>query len=139
MAYAKGTTVTVSKTRHEIEAMIAKQGADEITVSTSQTTGLCRIGFCIKGRNVTFEMKIPFKNTKAQTEKEERRMWRALLLCIKAKFECVESGIATFDEEFLAYVVADNGLRFGDAIIHRLPDILSGKLKGLLPAGVSEG
>ena len=40
---------------------------------------------------------------------EERRRWRALLLVIKAKLEAVQSGIVTFEEEFLAHVVMPDG------------------------------
>jgi len=40
---------------------------------------------------------------------EERRRWLALLLVIKAKLEAVESGIITFEEEFLAHVVMPDG------------------------------
>lgn len=38
-----------------------------------------------------------------------RQRWRALLLVIKAKLEAVESGIAVFEDEFLAYTVLPSG------------------------------
>ena len=46
---------------------------------------------------------------------EVRRMWRALALVIKAKLEAVESGITTFDEEFLAHIVMPDGCTIGEA------------------------
>jgi hypothetical protein len=41
-------------------------------------------------------------------EQTTRTRWRALLLVIKAKLESIESGIATFDDEFLAHIVLPN-------------------------------
>ena len=38
-----------------------------------------------------------------------RQRWRALNLAIKAKLEAVESGIVTFDQEFLAHIVGPSG------------------------------
>lgn len=75
----------------------------------------------MSGHAVRFEVPIPtdpaeYRRTKggqtrtpAQQERaleaEVRRRWRALLLCIKGKLEAVESGITTFEEEFLAHLV----------------------------------
>jgi len=38
-----------------------------------------------------------------------RARWRALLLCIKAKLEAIESGITEFEDEFLPYIVLPDG------------------------------
>ena len=38
-----------------------------------------------------------------------RQKWRALALVIKAKLEAVESGIAVFEDEFMAYIVLPGG------------------------------
>ena len=45
------------------------------------------------------------RDQKGAHEQERRRLWRALLLNIKAKLEAVESGISVFDEEFMAHIV----------------------------------
>jgi hypothetical protein len=66
----------------------------------------------------------------------------ALALAIKAKLEAVESGIATFEEEFLAYVVLPDGQSVGQ---HVLPNIeqayVTNKMPPLLPVigGTGEG
>jgi hypothetical protein len=39
---------------------------------------------------------------------EERTRWRSLLLVIKAKLEAIESGIASFEDEFLAHTLLPN-------------------------------
>src|SRR5262245_44396717 len=71
-----------------------------------------------------------------------RQRWRALALAIKAKLEAVESGIATFEEEFLAYVVMPDGQTVGQ---HVLPNVeraySTGQMPPLLSAigGTGEG
>lgn len=42
-------------------------------------------------------------------EDTSRRSWHKLSLLIRAKLEAVDSGIVTFDEEFLAYMVLPGG------------------------------
>jgi hypothetical protein len=47
----------------------------------------------------------------------ERARWRALLLVIKAKLESVESGIATFEEEFMAQIVLPDDQTVGQWVL----------------------
>ena len=47
--------------------------------------------------------------------REERRMWRALILLVKAKMEAIDAGISTFDREFLADLLLPDGERFFEA------------------------
>ncbi len=53
---------------------------------------------------------------------------------MKAKLEAVESGITTFEEEFLAHLVLPDGSRVAD---HALPAVAesyrTGRVAGLLP------
>jgi hypothetical protein len=51
---------------------------------------------------------------------EMRRRWRSLALAIKAKLEVVASGIATFDEEFMAHLVLPDGTTVGDRVTTEL-------------------
>lgn len=51
---------------------------------------------------------------------EERRLWRCLLLAIKAKLEVVESGIESFEDAFLANIVLPGGQTVSERI---RPDI----------------
>jgi hypothetical protein len=45
----------------------------------------------------------------AEYEKAVRQRWRALALVVKAKLEAVESGIVTFEQEFLSHLVLPGG------------------------------
>ena len=42
-------------------------------------------------------------------EETARRCWHRLALLIRAKLEAVDSGIVTFDQEFLGYMVLPGG------------------------------
>lgn len=45
----------------------------------------------------------------AIVEQENRQRWRALCLAIKAKLEAVQSGITTFEDEFMAHIMLPGG------------------------------
>lgn len=131
MSFAEHTTVPVAKTRGEIEALVGKHGATEFSSGWMGT--LAALQFQINGRRVRFQLQaadadwgrdrimkakrgrywnrasIPAEKAQALAEAENRRRWRCLLLAIKAKLEVVETGIATFDEEFLAHIVVGDG------------------------------
>lgn len=46
---------------------------------------------------------------KAAWDAENRRRWRSLVLVMKAKLVAIEDKITTFEEEFLAHAVTDDG------------------------------
>ena len=78
------------------------------------------------------------ERTELQVEKElakeEKRRWRALLLVVKAKLEAVETGIATFEDEFLAYTVLPGGKTVGEIVTPKLSRVYqTGEVGRLLP------
>lgn len=122
MAYAEGTTVPVNKSKNEVERLLRKFGAEQFAYVSGSDKAL--IVFSAHGRQVRFVVSIPdpssFTRTpsgrirtktqaQSQYEAEIRRLWRSLVLMVKAKIDAIESGIATFDEEFLPYVVLPDG------------------------------
>lgn len=132
MSFAEGTSVPVSKTRAEIEALAQRYGASMFT--SGWLGDKASVSFA-GGRLVRFVLAMPTMEEakkkrprryswqtpteaqqKAWVEAETRRRWRCLLLSIKAKLECVETGIATFDEEFLAYVVTGRDMTIYEVI-----------------------
>jgi hypothetical protein len=93
--------------------------------------------FEAKGRRIMFELPLPDRDDKrfqsdgrghARTpakkpevwEQACRQRWRALALVIKAKLEAVESGITSFEDEFLAHVVMPDGQTVGAHIKPRI-------------------
>jgi hypothetical protein len=120
MSFAKGTTVSVDKTRVEVERLLRTSGASMVVVQTTST--VARIGFEAHGRRLLFTLTLPDRTDRKFThvdkwkaravgvadklhDAECRRLWRALLLVVKAKIESVASGIETFDQAFLANIV----------------------------------
>lgn len=148
MAYAEHTTVSPEKSRMEIEQTLARYGATAFAYMTDETRSA--VGFQCKGRSIRIVIeKADAKALKvkrrgywahptdqqriAWVEGENRRRWRALLLVIKAKLEAVESKIATFDDEFLAYVVMPNGQTMGEWMAPQIATaIAEGKMPQLL-------
>lgn len=133
--YAQGTEVKPEKTQQEIQTTLARYGATSFGFATTTTHAM--VGFEAKGRRIKFIVPMPdpkerrfnvnhnhygltAKQKQARIDAEIRRRWRALLLAIKAKLEVVESGIATFDEEFLAYIVLPGGATVGESTLPRI-------------------
>ena len=63
-----------------------------------------------------------------------RRLCRALLLVLKAKLEAVASGVALFEDEFLANIVLPSGALVASEIRPRLAAAYEGReMPALLP------
>lgn len=137
MAYARGTTVDVAKTRMEIEKLVAHAGATSFIAGSSSTQKLSQVGFELRGRRVMFRVNQPDGqkyDTGERYAAEDRRRWRCLLLSIKAKLECVATGIETFDEAFLAHIVMPDGSTVGQSALPRIAEAYkTGKMVPMLP------
>lgn len=126
MAYAQGTRVAVENSRAEIERLLSRHRCTKFASGVDHEAHTAMIQFQAHNRLVKFEIKLPdpkdpkyrkikrsyLERTQAGVEKlveqETRTRWRALLLVIKAKLESIESGIATFEDEFLSHVLLPN-------------------------------
>jgi hypothetical protein len=158
--YAAETTVPAERSRGEIERTLARYGAAQfmygwefdravIVFKMGEKYGYRQIRFVIEMPDRAAFRKTPTgrRRTDSQMEKEyeqaTRQRWRALLLVVKAKLEAVDSGIASFDQEFLAHIMLPTGETVGEWIAPGLDDAyISGEmpspLRLALPAGVSE-
>lgn len=154
--YAQDTTVSVARSRAEIEDQVSRYGASGFVSGVQHLPegSVAAIAFEAQGRRVQFELKLPSKSefaTRTQYgrtyertpedierrwEQACRQRWRALALVVKAKLEAVECGIASFESEFLANIVLANGKTVGKWLLPQLDDHYSkGKMPPLLPAG----
>ncbi|QBC87375.1 hypothetical protein [Mycobacterium avium] len=131
--YAAGTEVSSDRSRAEIERTLQRYGARQFMYGYDDTRAI--VGFVINNRQVRFVLPMPDPNNRefthtpgrgqkrtpeqarAQWEQATRQRWRALNLVIKAKLEAVESGIVTFDAEFLAHLVLPNGRTVADEVV----------------------
>lgn len=148
--YAENTSVSVGRSKEEIERTITRYGATAFMSAFDSVAGLAVVGFNCRGRQVKFLMTLPAvsefslspagrtRKADAQAKAHEqacRSAWRSLALVIKAKFEAIETGVTTFDAEFLAHLVAPGGQTVGDVILPALDAGALGKeLPKLLPA-----
>jgi hypothetical protein len=136
--YAKTTTVPVEKSRGEIERLLSLHKCSQFISGTDYDAGLARVQFKAYGRFVRFVVQLPNKKNFSygragalKYAQAERQRWRALLLVIKAKFESVESGISSFEKEFLAEIVMPGDQTIGDLIV---PQIAEAYERGVLPS-----
>lgn len=122
--FASKTSVSVPNTQAEIRKTLERYKATGFVFGESGGQALC--AFEMFNRRVKFVLPMPVygktKNSKGWIMSEQncaqqaRTAWRSLLLAIKAKLVCVDVGISTFEEEFLAHIVMPNGQTVGQAI-----------------------
>jgi hypothetical protein len=121
--YASETSVSVHRSREEIERTLMRYGATSFAYLSSADRA--SIAFEARGRRIVFNLPMPAKDRREFThhsrgprtqeaalaawEQACRQRWRALALAIKAKLEAVDVGITTFEDEFLAHIMLPNG------------------------------
>jgi len=133
--YAADTAVPVERSRAEIEKTLQRFGADEFVYMHSPTDA--SVGFRARGRLVRF--RLPLRDTlKHDTQKQRdqavRSAWRALALSIKAKCVAVDSGIVSFESEFMPQTVMPDGMTAADHVLPRIADAYAGRKSiSLLP------
>lgn len=134
--YAADTSVSTERSRSEIERTLRRWGADQFMYGWTDRAAI--VGFVMQSRQVKFVVPMPDRNAREFThtptrgnrrspaqqdeayEQACRQRWRALNLVIKAKLEAVESGISTFDVEFLGHLVLPNGQTVADTVVPRV-------------------
>ena len=141
--YAKGTKVTVEKSRAEIERTLRRYGASSFAYAwdeaeDDQAESSAVVYFKYNGKAVRFDLTLPavedFRYTPSRKwereddhvqeewEKGCRQRWRALALVIKAKLEAIDSGITTFDTEFLPHIMLPGGQTVADTILPQIDE-----------------
>ena len=127
--FAADTSVSVERSRAEIERTIQRYGADSFGYGWE--SGKAVVMFQAHNRRIRFVLALPdamdleFWETPTGRQRAEkaafeaweqacRQRWRALNLVIKAKLEAVEANISEFEDEFMAHIVLPNGTTFGD-------------------------
>jgi len=147
--YATQTQVPVDRSKGEIERILQRYGAEKFMTGWDQQKAV--IAFIYEGRAIQISLVLPNKSDFANTptgrrrrhpddmikhwEQACRQSWRALALVIKAKLEAVEAGIATFEDEFLAYTLLPTGETVSQYSQPKINEMLkNGKVPKLLPS-----
>lgn len=129
--YAAGTQVPPERSQAEIAESLRRYGATSYVSGYEDNVAM--IMFRKGDRTIRFLLELPLPDdaaflftptrqrrkpdaVRAAYEAEIRRRWRALALAIKAKLEAVATGIASFEDEFLAYTVLPDNSTVGDRV-----------------------
>ena len=156
--YASNTTVSVAKTKGEIEQLLQRHGATgfgyiceearaaiAFTIADPDLPGAGRI-------EVRTTLVLPDPNSdeftltptgivrhpdkiRALWETACRASWRALLLLIRAKLESVQAGITTIEEQFMSDVLLPSGETVGQTYEAQRHKLQSGDTPLMLTAG----
>jgi hypothetical protein len=150
--YAQNTSVSVAKSKAEIEQTLRRYGASGFMSAWQDDPPMAMVGFSIDGRMVKMHVTVPaqddeeFTLTETGRDRNEsqaykaweracRQRWRALALIVKAKLEAVECGISSIEREFLADIVLHDGSTFGDWAGPQLEEMYEkGRMPQLLSA-----
>lgn len=121
MSYAVKTSVPIERSQNEIRKVLGKYKATAFAYGEQGDLSL--VQFEMAGRRIKFVLPMPHSPSQNATQASIktydqlcRSRWRCLVLAIKAKLECVESGITTLEQEFMAHIVLPNGKTVGDVM-----------------------
>lgn len=145
--YAAKTTVSPERSRAELETVLKRYGATAFAYGYEEHRAV--VTFKAAERFVRFEIAVPqledFRvgpgyRSRSSTQQHnardqaERQIWRALVLVVKAKLEAVESGIVSFEEEFMAHLVLPDGSTVGQWMEPQIAEVYeTGEMPALLP------
>mgnify|MGYP000359688332 CR=1 FL=1 len=147
MAYAKDTSVPVSRSKAALEKLLLEHGATGILTGWDDEIRRQMVSFKmpIPGGSLVCRLNCPMpsesdrdicmtpggKNRSsnqvdAAMEQANRSRWRTLLLKVRAKLEWIEISGTTFEEEFLSDVVMGDGLTISEKVLPQLPALSQG-------------
>lgn len=148
--YASNTTVSVARSKAEIEETLQRFGIEDSGVFNEGHQSF--VIFKHRGRPYSIVITLPNKDyegfrvtpggkpqrteDQAYTAWEQacRVKWRELALLIKAKVVAITSGAASFENEFLAYAMLPNRITVGEWAECQLAQMAAkGEMPELLP------
>lgn len=146
--FAADTKVNSQQSRMEIERTLERYGADQFMYGWQESSAV--IAFRAQDRRVRFILPLPDRKERRFThhsrgvrtdeaaakefEQAVKQRWRALALVIKAKLEAIESGISTFEDEFLSHIMLPTGETVGEWVKPQVKEsYLTGAMPSLLP------
>jgi len=130
--YAKKTTVPVARSKQKIEELLESYGIDESFMGRSPRGD--GIGFRYEGK--VYKMNVPTPNredfnTENQYQQAIRQRWRILYMSMKMKFEEIDAGVISFEDQFLAQMSLPDGTTVADFM--KLPENVTRLEKTKMP------
>jgi len=137
VTYAEGTSVSVERSKAELDGILARYGATQRGTFVDDEKGLAIVMFQLASRSFKIEVPLPKPEPKPKIEPRGwwswttvkksawvvakhqqacRERWRAVVLMVKAKLELVEIGISTAEREFFADMMLPDGRRLHAAL-----------------------
>lgn len=147
--YASSTSVSVEKTKGELERLLVKHGATRYGIA--HTEDGAQVSFIMKEQHVRIAVPVPsvadYPDTtkpdysnKAKTPRDwnrwsvaqrkvwidgqrqqaARQRWRCILLIVRAKLELIEMKLSTVEREFLADITLNDGRTVLEAMAGKL-------------------
>lgn len=156
MGYAATTSVSIERSRNQLEVLLRKHGATGIASVWDEEANRQYLEFKIRVVDVQrvcrLEVPLPDREeyrytdsgrtrTEAQLDsvfdQAMRSRWRVMVLMVKAKLEAIDCGASVFEQEFLSAFVLDTGQTVGEVLIPNLPLALTGGTPLALPGATS--
>jgi len=146
MAYAAGTDVSLQRSVSDLEKLIRSKGFggfvqgiadDRLVIAFSSAEGR-QVRFIVAVREPDDELLLHMRkvikasygklptNAQEAWEQHRRQLGRALLLTVKAKIECIEAGIETFEDAFMSQLTLPDGRTVGTMVKGELKQLYSG-------------
>lgn len=130
--YAKNTTVPIARSKQKIEELLVSYGIEESFMGRSPRGD--GIGWKYKGK--VYKMNVPTPNqndfnTENQFQQAIRQRWRILYMSMKMKFEEIDAGVISFEDQFLAQMSLPDGSTVADFM--KLPENISRLEKTKMP------
>ena len=140
--YASNTEVSVDRSQAEIRKTIERYGGDNVVIGTSRSQRVARIQFSYKDMPLQISVNLPDPNAKRfwhtlggrrrrnsevaykEWEKDCRRLWRVLLLLVKAQFEVIENHVLSAEEVFLPWLLLTDGQTVAERNVPLLSKLL---------------
>ncbi|WP_336715436.1 hypothetical protein [Arthrobacter sp. USHLN218] len=147
--YVRGASITCAASRAEIQEMLSQYGATGFR--TGSENGRTMIAFTADRRRFRFLYEPPGTPEPAGAARSpqqrsfprpqgrdefSRRYWHKLSMLVRAKLEAVSAGIASFEDEFLAYMVLPGGETVAQNV---RPGIARAYATGVRPASLGDG
>lgn len=130
----KGTEVPVDRSIGKIKDMLYAHGAVAIQVGESREKGIVELMFARRVKVGGQEMMQPMKLSVEFKGRKPAEAMRMLYHHLKVKFDAVDWGLISFEEEFLPFFVGElpDGRKATVAEM-MLPDLKKGRLPDFVP------